>query len=94
MERAESAEPARPGTDTEYWVYSLALIYTHQTGLMPAFSNCENETRFERFVLSVPAPSRCQLTRNRLKAAIRRLSFKNNPTFAKDLDALNNRLQF
>lgn len=91
---AESAEPACVGIDLEYWVYSLALIYSHQTGLMPAFSNCENETRFERFVLAVPAPSRCQLTRNRLKAAIRRLNLKNNPGFARDLDLLNNKLQF
>jgi hypothetical protein len=70
----------------------LALIYSHQTGLLPAFSNCDNETRFERFVFALPAPPRLQLTRNRLKAAIRRLNLKRNPDFARDLDALNDRV--
>jgi hypothetical protein len=91
MQNAEAAEcePAKNYLDD--WVYVLALIYAHQTGLRPAFSNCENETRFERFVYALPAPARLQLTRNRLKAAIRRLDLKNNPRFSNDLNVLNNK---
>jgi len=89
IQNAETAECEHPRSDLEDWVYTLALIYTHQTGLLPAFSNCENETRFERFVHALPAPSRLQLTRNRLKSTIRRLNLKNNPEFTRDLNALN-----
>jgi hypothetical protein len=84
--------PADEATKSlEAWVYTLALIYTHQTGLMPAFSNCENETRFERFVFALPPPPHAQLTRNRLKSTIRRLDLKNNPEFSRDLIALGSK---
>ena len=89
VQSARSAEWDEPDCDLQDWVYLLALIYSHQTGLLPAFSNCDNETRFERFVFALPAPPRLQLTRNRLKAAIRRLNLKKNPNFARDLDALS-----
>jgi len=89
VQSAKSAEWEESNSDLQAWVYSLALIYSHQTGLLPAFSNCDNETRFERFVFALPAPPRLQLTRNRLKAAIRRLNLKKNPDFARDLDALS-----
>jgi hypothetical protein len=89
VQSAKSAEWEEPNSDLQDWVYLLALIYSHQTRLLPAFSNCENETRFERFVFALPAPPRLQLTRNRLKAAIRRLNLKSNCDFARDLDALN-----
>jgi hypothetical protein len=89
LQNAEAAEGERPRSGLEGWVFTLALIYAHQTGRLPAFSNCENETRFERFVFALPAPSALQLTRNRLKAAIRRLNLKINPEFARDLNALN-----
>jgi hypothetical protein len=92
LQSAKSAEWEEPNSDLQNWVYSLALIYSHQTGLLPAFSNCDNETRFERFVFALPAPPRLQLTRNRLKAVIRRLDLKKNPDFARDLDALIGRL--
>ena len=92
LRSANSAEWEQPNSDLQHWVYLLALIYSHQTGLLPAFSNCDNETRFERFVLALPSPPRLQLTRNRLKAAIRRLNLKKNPDFARDLDALNDRV--
>jgi len=91
LQNAEIAECEHERSDLEDWVYTLALIYAHQTGLLPAFSNCENETRFERFVHALPAPSRLRLTPNRLKAAIRRLNLKNNPGFARDLDGLNSK---
>ena len=90
MQIATVVECHQARSDLEDWVYTLALIYTHQTGLLPAFSNCENETRFERFVFALPAPSRLQLTRNRLKAAVRRLNLKSNLDFSRDLDLLNN----
>jgi hypothetical protein len=89
LQNAETARCEHPRNDLEDWVYTLALIYAHQTGLLPAFSNCENETRFERFVHALPAPSRLRLTPNRLKGAVRRLNLKNNPGFARDLNALN-----
>jgi hypothetical protein len=89
LQCAETTECEHQRNDLEDWVYTLALIYAHQTGLLPAFSNCENETRFERFVHALPAPSRLRLTSNRLKGAIRRLNLKNNPEFARDLNALN-----
>jgi hypothetical protein len=89
MQNAKIAEHEHPRGDLEDWIYALALIYTQHTSLLPAFSNCENETRFERFVHALPAPSGLQFTRNRLKAAIRRLDLKNNPGFARDLNALN-----
>ena len=76
-------------SELENWVYRLAVIYTHQTGLLPGFSNSDNETRFERFVCALPAPSHLQFTRNRLKAAIRRLRFKDDRQFLLDVDALN-----
>jgi len=91
LQNAVSAEPEKA---LEHWVYKLALIYTHQTGLKPAFSNCENETRFERFVNAVPAPFSLRLTPNRLKATIRRLNFKNNADFSRDLNALNDNPQY
>lgn len=89
LQIAGAPECDEPGSHLEAWIYTLALIYTHQTGLLPAFSNCENETRFERFVLALPTPPRLQLTRNRLKSIIRRLDLKNNLGFVEDLNALN-----
>jgi len=91
LQNAETTECEHPRNELEDWVYTLALIYAHQTGSLPAFSNCENETRFERFVHALPAPSRLRLTRNRLKAAIRRLNLKNNPGFVRDLNTLNSK---
>jgi hypothetical protein len=90
IENVEASELADHQADPEAWVYKLALIYAHQTGLLPAFSNCENETRFERFVFALPQP--LKLTRNRLKAIVRRLNLKNNIQFGRDLDALNSGL--
>lgn len=92
VQSAKSGDWEEPKSDLQHWIYLLALIYSHQTGLLPAFSNCDNETRFERFVFALPAPPRLQLTRNRLKAVIRRLNLKRNPDFARDLDALKDRV--
>ena len=43
LQNAETTEFEHPKNSLDDWVYMLALIYAHQTGLMPAFSNCENE---------------------------------------------------
>lgn len=76
---------------TDRFIYQLGLLYAHQTGAMPAFTNGESETRFERFVHAVPAPADLRLTRHMVKAAIRRLDAKRNPQFARDLENLGRR---
>jgi hypothetical protein len=76
---------------TDHFIYQLGLLYAHQTGAMPAFTNGESETRFERFVHAVPAPADLRLTRHMVKAAIRRLDAKRNPQFARDLENLDRR---
>ena len=70
----------------ERYVYELCLIYAHQTGAMPGFTNSESETRFERFANAIPVPAELKLTRNYLKACIRRVDAKRNPQFARDLE--------
>jgi hypothetical protein len=69
-------------------IYDLGLLYAHQTGTLPGFTNSENETRFERFAYAVMANSGIRLTRNLVKAAIRRLAPKENPDFARALAEL------
>ncbi len=66
-------------------VYALALVYAHYVGAMPAFSNGGRSTKFEKFVLAVPMPMEFRITPNRIKASIRRLDAKHNPSFARDL---------
>ena len=89
---AGAADPHQADKDQkerlDQYIYALSLIYAHQTGAMPGFTNGENETRFERFVYAIPVPAGLRLTRNLVKAAIRRLDAKRNPRFAKDLRAL------
>ena len=84
--RAGDTKPdPEPRKRLDAYVYALGLIYTHQTGAFPAFTNSENETRFERFVCGVPAPVELRATRNLIKAATRRLNAKRNPAFVQDL---------
>src|ERR1700744_3829758 len=71
------------------YIYSLGLIYAHQTGSMPAFTNGETETRFERFVHIIPSPPGLRMTRNLVKASIRRIDARRNPQFAEDLKNMN-----
>lgn len=73
----------------DQYVYALSLLYTHQTCAMPGFTNGENETRFERFIHAIPAPAGLRVTRNLVKAAIRRLDAKRNQQFARDLKDMN-----
>ena len=69
-------------------IYNLGLIYAHQTGSLPGFTNGETETRFERFACAVMADSGIRLSRNLVKTAIRRLAPKDNPAFAQALAQL------
>ncbi|MBS0279596.1 MAG: hypothetical protein JSR25_00420 [Proteobacteria bacterium] len=97
IERAVSgiSDGAGPDGDRkvriERYVYELCLIYAHQTGAMPGFTNSESETRFERFAHSIPVPAELKLTRNFLKACIRRVDAKRNPQFARDLESRGGR---
>lgn len=70
------------------YVYQLSLIYAYQTGAMPGFTNSESETRFERFAFAIPVPAELKITRNLIKAAVRRLDAKHNLRFANDLNAM------
>ena len=83
---ADSTQDAGRKARIEHYVYELCLIYAHQTGAMPGFTNSESETRFERFANSIPVPADLKLTRNYLKACIRRVDAKRNPQFARDLE--------
>jgi hypothetical protein len=69
-------------------IYALALVYAHYVGAMPAFSNSDRPTRFEKFVLAIPMPTEFRITPNRIKASIRRLDAKRNPAFARDLQLM------
>ncbi len=97
IERAVSgiSDGAGPDGDRkariERYVYELCLIYADQTGAMPGFTNSESETRFERFAHSIPVPAELKLTRNFLKACIRRVDAKRNPQFASDLESRGGR---
>src|SRR5665213_1445695 len=72
-------------TRLDEYIYQLSLIYAHQTGALPGFTNSESETRFERFAFAIPVPAELKITRNLIKAGIRRLDAKRTPQFASDL---------
>jgi hypothetical protein len=69
----------------ETLVYSLALIYADQTGSLPGFSNSDNETRFERFAVSVVKRVVPTATRSQLKYAVRKIDPKHSARFMDDL---------
>ncbi len=89
---AQVSSPNLDGADRkarlEEYVYQLSLIYAHQTRAMPGFTNSESETHFERFAFAIPVPAELKITRNLIKAAIRRLDAKHNPRFGSDLKAM------
>jgi hypothetical protein len=72
-----------PKTEIDRCIYALALIYAQRTGARPAFTNCDSGTRFERFLLAIPMPDQFRITRNRIKASIRRMDAPRNPAFAR-----------
>jgi len=57
-------------------VERLAKIYVEYTGRKIGFTNCEAETRFERFVRLVIIADDEKVPRNLLKSAIRRFNQK------------------
>jgi hypothetical protein len=78
--------PSARKADQKRWadeyVVSLGLIYARYTGTLPGFTNCQAETRFERFVRAVmveEAP--IHVSRNLIKSAIRRMDAKHHPQF-------------
>jgi len=81
---APAAEVPRSAA-IETLVYSLALIYADQTGLMPSFSNSDNETLFERFAASVVKRVVPTATRSQLKYAVRKIDPKHSERFRSDL---------
>jgi len=54
------------------YIRSLSRIYSDQIG-MPEFFDGTSVTRFERFVHAIPAPAGVTITRDLVKASIRRL---------------------
>jgi hypothetical protein len=62
-----------PKAEIDRCIHALALIYACSTGAQPAFTNCDSGTRFEHFVMAIPMPVQFRITRNRIKASIRRI---------------------
>jgi len=77
-----------PKKEIDDCVYALALVYAYHAGAMPAFTNGESPTLFESFLQAIPMPAEFRITRNRIKASIRRLDAKRNPGFARDLQLM------
>ena len=77
-----------PKREIDECVYALALVYAYHVGAMPAFTNSESPTLFESFLQAIPMPTEFRITRNRIKASIRRLDAKRNPAFARDLQLM------
>ena len=61
------------------YIHVLSRIYSDQIG-MPEFFDGTSVTRFERFVHAIPAPAGVTITRDLVKASIRRLDTR--PVFA------------
>jgi len=82
--------PSERKADQRRWadecVFNLGLVFTHYTETLPGFTNCQAETRFERFARAVMVEvAPIHVSRNLIKAAIRRLNAKNNPQFMNQL---------
>jgi hypothetical protein len=88
----EIRPPNNRKSDQKRWadesVRRLGLIYTNYTGALPGFTNSEHETRFESFARAVMASDGRPISRNLLKAAIRRLDAKSNREFLDAIDIL------
>jgi len=61
------------------YIRALSRIYSDQIGI-PEFFDGTSVTRFERFVHAIPAPAGVTITRDLVKASIRRLDAR--PVFA------------
>jgi hypothetical protein len=78
--------PTERKSDQRRWadeyVFLLGLIFANSTDTLPGFTNCQNETRFERFARAVMLEGvSIHVSRNLIKSAIRRLDAKRNPQF-------------
>jgi hypothetical protein len=82
-------QPGPAKRDQKRWmddcVKGLADIYVHYTDRRVGFTNGETETRFERFVRLVIVADGLAISRNLVKAAIRR--FTQDQSRAKNLAA-------
>jgi hypothetical protein len=81
-----------PKRDQKHWadqyVFRLGVIYAHHTGSLPGFTNGDGETRFERFARAIMADNEIEISRNLIKAAIRRLSARQNVQFLCSVEEL------
>jgi len=82
-------DPSERKADQKRWadeyIFSLGLLYANYTGTLPGFTNCQAETRFERFARAVMEDVPIHVSRNLIKSAIRRLDPKHNPQFMRGL---------
>jgi hypothetical protein len=88
--------PTERKSDQRRWadeyVFLLGLIYANATDTLPGFTNCQNETRFERFARAVMVEDvSIHVSRNLIKSAIRRLDAKRNPKFMDRLQRMRRR---
>jgi hypothetical protein len=83
-----------PKRDQKHWadqyVFRLGVIFAHHTGSMPGFTNSDGETRFERFARAIMVVEGFEITRNLVKAAIRRLSARQNSQFLSCIEQMKN----
>lgn len=93
MASACATNSKNPKKEIDDCVYALALVYACYSDALPAYTNCDSPTIFERFVLAVPMPAGFRITQNRIKASIHRLDAKRNPAFARDLKLMTVRKQ-
>ena len=71
------------------YVFPLGLIFARYTDTLPGFTNCQNETRFERFARAVMLEDvPIHVSRNLIKSAIRRLDAKRNAQFMDQLQRM------
>ena len=87
---ASIRRPSARKADQKRWadecVFELGLIYARYTTTLPGFTNCQAETRFERFARAVMVEAApIHVSRNLIKAAIRRLDAKHNSQFMQNL---------
>lgn len=70
--RAATEEDADQKSRMDRYIRALSRIYENQVGMPQCFDG-GSVTRFERFVHAIPAPDGLNITRDLVKAAIRRL---------------------
>src|SRR6185312_15909084 len=65
-------DPSERKADQKRWadeyIFSLGLLYANYTGTLPGFTNCQAETRFERFARAVMEDVPIHVSRNLIKS--------------------------